>query len=144
VLSKRQQGFTLIEVLIAGVILFMVIASTTLVYRSALLSSNKAQQTLTITGYIPIIADNITEQLQQLDLGKQNKLQGDGRFMDVSYSWQGSLIQAKAAQPLLDGFSGQTVEQAPRYRLWQIDLELNLGTSQKRYQYEDLTYPVLQ
>ena len=142
--SKHQQGFTLIEVLIAGVILFMVIASTTLVYRSALLSSNKAQQTLTITGYIPIIADNITEQLQQLDLGTQNKLQGEGGFMDVTYYWQANLIQAKAAQPVLDGFSGETIAQEPRYRLWQVDLELNLGATNKRYQYEDLTYPVLQ
>ena len=141
---NKHQGFTLIEVLIAGVILFMVIASTTLVYRSALLSSNKAQQTLVITGYLPIILDNITEQLHLQDLGTQTVLQGEGSFMEVSYHWQANLLQAKSAMKRLDSFSGELVEQAARYRLWQMDLELNVGTSTKHYQYEDLTYPVLQ
>ena len=44
--KHKHSGFTLLEVLISGFILFMVVASTTLVYQGALLSSGKAEQSL--------------------------------------------------------------------------------------------------
>lgn len=141
--TKYPKGFTLIEVLIAGVILFMVIAVTTLVYRSALLSSNKAEQVLAITGYLPIIIDNITEDLQRQDTGSQNSLQGHGNTMQVTYNWRARLIQSHSALPVLNSFSGESVVQPARYRLWEMDLTLTLGDSTRRYEYEDFTYPVL-
>ena len=141
--TKYSRGFTLIEVLIAGVILFMVIAVTTLVYRSALLSSNKAEQVLAITGYLPIIIDNITEDLQQQDTGRQNNLQGEGLSMQVAYSWHARLIQANSALSVIDSFTGELLVQPARYRLWEIKLELTLGDSTRHYEYEDFTYPVL-
>jgi len=143
VFTKYPKGFTLIEVLIAGVILFMVIAMTTLVYRSALLSSNKAQQVLAITGYLPIIIDNITHELHQQDTGMQNSLQGGGISMQVAYNWQARLIQAKSALTRIDFFTGQAVTQPARYRLWQVEIELTLGSSSRRYEYEELSYPVM-
>jgi Tfp pilus assembly protein PilE len=141
--TRSTKGFTLIEVLIAGVILFMVIAATTMVYRSALLSSNKAQDVLAISGYIPQIVDNITDQLQQQDTGTQNSLQGQGLSMQINYNWQGRLIQAKSAPPVIDSFTGELLAQPARYRLWQIELELKLGNTTRIYQYEDFTYPVM-
>jgi type II secretory pathway pseudopilin PulG len=143
VFTKYPKGFTLIEVLIAGVILFMVIAMTTLVYRSALLSSNKAEQVLAITGYLPIIIDNITEDLQRQDTGSQNSLQGDGNTMQVTYNWRARLIQSHSALSVLDSFTGELLDQPARYRLWEMDLTLTLGDSTRRYEYEDFTYPVL-
>lgn len=141
--TRSTRGFTLIEVLIAGVILFMVIAATTMVYRSALLSSNKAQDVLAISGYIPQIVDNITDQLQQQDTGTQTSLQGQGLSMQINYNWQGRLIQAKGAPSVLDSFTGELLAQPARYRLWQIELELKLGSTTRIYQYEDFTYPVM-
>lgn len=141
---NRHKGFTLIEVLIAAVILFMVIAVTTLVYRSALLSSRKAEQVIAITGYLPIIIDQVSENLLQQDNGSQPQISGNGEVMQVEYQWQAKLIQAKAAPSVLDSFTGELVTQDPRFRLWQIDIELKSGTANRQYQYEELTYPVLQ
>ncbi|MDN4503138.1 prepilin-type N-terminal cleavage/methylation domain-containing protein [Alteromonadaceae bacterium BrNp21-10] len=140
-LSDNQRGFTLIEVLIAGVILFMVIATTTLVYRSALLSSRKAEQVMAMSGFLPIIIKNVNEELQQQDRGSSTRFHGEGKVLQVSYQWSATLLQAKSAMSVIDSFSGEFIKQPPRYRLWQVELELKSGSGQRQYQYEYLTYP---
>ena len=65
VLYSRQRGFTLLEVLLAGFILFMVLSSMTLVYRGALLSSEKASRALSIAAALPMIRVIVTQQLKK-------------------------------------------------------------------------------
>ena len=59
--NKKSAGFTLLEVLLAAFILFLVITSVTLVYRGAILSSGKAERSLLISGSVPSIRMIITE-----------------------------------------------------------------------------------
>ena len=141
---NKTKGFTLIEVLIAAVILFMTIAVTTLVYRSALLSTRKAEQSILSSGYLPMIVDDISEVIKQKDTGTETVISGDGITMQIQYDWQASLLQAKSAPSTLDSFTGAVIKQPPRYRLWQVTLDIKTGTNTKQFVYEDLSYPEIQ
>ena len=61
---NRQRGFTLLEVLIAGFILFLVISSMTFVYRGAFLSSNKAESAIKFTAAIPSIKQLVSGKIR--------------------------------------------------------------------------------
>ena len=53
-LQHSAKGFTLIEVLVASMILFATIASSGVLYSGSLLASEKATQNIKISNVIPI------------------------------------------------------------------------------------------
>jgi Tfp pilus assembly protein PilV len=61
---SSQRGFSLLEVLLAGFILFLVLSSMTLVYRGAILSSAKAESAITFTSSIMPIKQLIADRLR--------------------------------------------------------------------------------
>lgn len=137
---KKQSGFTLMEVLIAGLILFMVISTTTLIYRGAMLSSQKAEQTIVLNGYLPFAIEQIEEQMRQQKHANQTSLQGSGRILDSSYSWQAKQLIAKSPLPRLGGGSNELIEQPARFKLWQVDLTLKYLNKEKVFTYKELTF----
>ena len=56
-MKAKNSGFTLIEVLIAGVIMMMVISSTILIYQGALIASQKAERSAAISAAVPYLLE---------------------------------------------------------------------------------------
>jgi type II secretory pathway component PulJ len=117
---RQQQGFTLLEVLLAGFILFLTIAAMTMVYRGALLSSSKAEQSLEIISSVPFIRVIVTEQLRASSDKKFR--QSSGSYGSVEFSWEA--VESHIGRPsktLLQLYNEQdTIE----YSLWDVTINL--------------------
>jgi len=143
-LSKLQfgksSGFTLIEVLVASVILFSVIATVSMVYRGAFMSSEKANQHIKISGVLPIVLANIRNDIRELGSSLEPQISQKGNAWEVSYIWQATLEQHNSAPTKLDVDSGDYVTPPPKYKLWLVDLQLQLQTTTKQYQFYEMSW----
>tara|TARA_B110000114_G_scaffold184470_1_gene228231 strand:- start:2 stop:415 length:414 start_codon:yes stop_codon:yes gene_type:complete len=135
-LPKSQRGFTLLEVLMAGFILFLTIAAMTLVYRGALFSSEKADKFLQMSSAVMPIRQIISDKLRQADYRDAGT--GDGSYGYVDYSWNATLTYSGKPSRILqeDTGTGQDLE----YYLWRVDVSLSSGTLNRKYQFSMVTW----
>jgi hypothetical protein len=135
-MQAKQQGFTLLEVLLAGFILFLTISVTTLIYKGALLSSGKAERSLAISAAAPAIRRLVTEQVR--NIGGANNSLGDGRYGDIEYRWQAALISI--GKPSLVLVELNDLEDTQVYSLWNVELSLQKGPLVKNYNFTELSW----
>jgi len=138
--GKTSQGFTLIEVLVASVILFTAIAMVSMVYRGAFLSSEKANNHITITGVLPSVLATIKQSIRAQGNSPTSQLNDKNSTWNVNYHWQATLVSHKAAPSRFDR-STQQLEQPPlKYKLWQVELTLVANGLTKEYQFNELSW----
>ncbi|MDG1204653.1 MAG: prepilin-type N-terminal cleavage/methylation domain-containing protein [Pseudomonadales bacterium] len=135
-MQAKQQGFTLLEVLLAGFILFLTISVTTLIYKGALLSSGKAERSLAISAAAPAIRRLVTEQVR--NIGVANNSLGDGRYGDIEYRWQAALISI--GKPSLALVELNDLEDTQVYSLWNVELSLQKGPLVKTYNFTEISW----
>ena len=135
-ISRQQQGFTLLEVLLAGFILFMTIAAMTMVYRGALLTSSKAEKSLDISAVVIPVRQLISDQV-----GKNSHLAssfGEGRYGEVNYRWKSSRTHLGFPSPILMEDSG--LYNDLRYYLVEVDVQFQLGSLTRDYQFKEMAW----
>jgi hypothetical protein len=137
---KTVSGFTLIEVLVASVILFSSISVISLIYKGAYLTSVKASAHMAVSGAIPIILTKVEDAIRAEGDTSSLQLTGDGIVWGVQYSWQAELQQFKAAPNLFDPDSGKDVETPKKYKLWQVDLSVRHKSLKQSYKYNELSW----
>ena len=128
----KQSGFTLLEVLVAGFILFLVLNSTTLVFRGALLSSGKAERVLNISAAVPSIRVLISDTF--LELTGTTTRSGQGSYGALDYEWN--------ATPIGHGMSSAVAgeESATRsYYLWDVQLTVTKGNLIRNYNFREVS-----
>ena len=131
-MRSNQRGFTLLEVLVAGFILFLVINSSTMIYRAALLSSGKAEKSLMITSAVPSIRMIISDIFREN--GHSAARAGEGSFGELTYLWTAKLRY--------EGLPRETLESRPRnlrYYLWEVRLTIKKGNLTRRYTFNEVT-----
>jgi prepilin-type N-terminal cleavage/methylation domain-containing protein len=134
---KRSPGFTLIEVLIASVIMLTVLSLAANLFAQARLSSQKAQDSIMMQSPLVLIMDTIRHQIRQ---DPQESLSGDGVIDDVQYKWTASTELFLPPPDNLIPESNQVVSFAPRYRLYQVQLELKYKASSRAYQFKEVAW----
>ena len=129
-MSTKQHGFTLLEVLLAGFILFLTLTTLTEVYRGALLSSSKAEQVLSMTGPIPSIKAIISDAV--IEGGERS---GEGSYGGLDYAWVATL--AYQGRPTL-----AILEEAPnaKFFLWDIRVKVIKGNLVRDYNFRELSW----
>jgi len=129
-MSNREQGFTLLEVLLAGFILFLTLTALTEVYRGALLSSSKAEQVLSMTGPIPSIRIIISDAV--IEGGARS---GEGSYGGLDYAWAATL--AYQGRPSL-----AILEETPntKFFLWDINVKVTKGNLVRDYNFRELSW----
>lgn len=137
---KIKSGFTLIEVLVASMILFASITAISLIYKGAYLTSVKSDAHITVSGAVPVILANIKDKIRAEGESTAVKLSGEGNVWGVQYSWQAELENIKAAPNLFDPDSGKDVESPQKYKLWQVDLNIHYKTLKQPYQYNEISW----
>ena len=135
--NKTQQGFTLIEVLVASFILFLVIAGVTMVYRGAVLSSHKAERSLKIASMVEPISEQIRLHIQSSS-GAES--QGQGTMGAINFSWNAIQTSQAKAPESLDGESGNITQGNKTFRLWHITLELKLNKATRHYSFSEVSW----
>ena len=131
--ENNQAGFTLLEVLIASVILFSVIVTSTLVYRGAILSSDKAEQALSVSVAAHAIQRIVTDDFRQ----QKDRSQpfGEGRYGEVTYSWRAEKTHTGTRAGAVDGSTPER-----EFSLWQINLTISKGKMTKQFQFSEVSW----
>lgn len=138
--KHNNSGFTLIEVMVAAVILFSVIATVSMVYRGAFLSSEKATKHVSISAVLPSVLATVKEEIQQQGKLSETTLSYKGNAWSVDYQWSASLVQYKAAPTQYDIDSGTMITPPKKYKLWLVDLTLQINGLIKQYQFNEYSW----
>ncbi len=134
----KCRGLTLIEVLMALMILMAVLSTTALVVQTSRQNSAQAAAVIDLLRPLPLILQQIRLQLRQ-DAPPQAS--GQGEVLGVSFNWNAQTLRFEAADS-----SAMTVEAGaqtrgqPRFRLYQVRLTLRAGQKERQYTFQELAW----
>lgn len=132
--NVKQKGFTLLEVLIASVIMFSAIVLTATIYSNSVQSSLKAQRAVNITSVLPVLIETIESHVQKEN---QMVLTGSGELLDVEYSWK---AKRNTSSPILPDGLSEIGESGRNAYLWDVTLNVQFGHIQRIYTYKEFSY----
>lgn len=113
---RRQSGFTLLEALMAGVILFAVIASMTSLYQGALTALLKSEAAVDRATAVPFMMDMI-----RFDIRQEKKREGSGTIQSQQFRWKAEVIQ-QGGPFVPQGLEGEYQADPDKYILLQVTL----------------------
>lgn len=138
--AVKAAGFSLLEVLIAGFILFLVVSTASVVFSGAIKSKVNAENAVLMHGYTPLIAEHVAT------LVTMGESSGSSRFLDVEYSWVAKSQKQKPIQALSDGLQGGSDNQPlavagtnKTATLWLVTVNLR-GSTRKEFSFNVTTW----
>lgn len=134
---RQSKGFTLVEVLIAAVILFAALSLSALTLQTLRQSSAKAEKVIKTLQPARMIALSIQQQIRSQP---QDEMSGTGALGEVLYEWQAKVIKTGSAPAQLDIDSSTLVVPPERFRLYQVDLQLSLDGRTEYLQFKELAW----
>ena len=132
-LISSQRGFTLIEVLISGFILFLVLSSMTAVYKGAILTSGKAEEALQISSIVPSVRMIISDSFEGR---KEPEQTGEGKYGEFDYHWMATLTHEGQPSRVVQEDSVKEL----RYTLWRVQLTIKKDDLVRRYHFNELAW----
>ena len=129
---RHNRGFTLVEVLIAGVILFTAIAIAYKGFIQSRHSSDQAQRVLKMNMILPVVVQTIKSQIKADDIKVR---QGSGVLDGVTYNWIASQTQTRSLYQTGD-FSEP---QGNFVHLYQVDITLSFANSSRQFSYTEVS-----
>lgn len=134
---KSSNGFTLIEVLIAAIILFSALALISDIFKSAMLSSGKAVTNAKYYQVTPSAITAIKTNLRAAVKAKNiSEIDGNVLLFDINYQWQASRIV----------FNGQPVgefddfKQRNRFSIYKVDVNAKFNSRERNFSFEVATW----
>ncbi len=117
---KKQTGFTLLEVLVASLILFLAIALASVAYRAGIKTEVSAERKLFQSIAVVYIREAIVEEMR-LKPGLSSGAGDWGRFL---YAWEVTSKSEKWSKSGLDAETGTYVNLGRPLQLFTIKLEV--------------------
>ncbi len=138
--TKHQLGFTLVELLIATIILFSSLAAVSLIYRGAFIASEKASNHVKMVANLPALITQIQQQIK-LSTSEQSTLSGSGVGWGVEYQWQAAIVQSKVVvdEAMTLEFGRQAAEKK-QINLWQVTLIVKRNGIEKSYTFNEVSW----
>lgn len=129
----HNTGFTLIEVLIAAIILFSSVALIAQLTGSARLTSDKATQTTAIYQTAPLVIQMIKAQVQAKAKAQAiSEFSGTVMMLGVQYQWQATRTSFKAAPKDIDDVN----DPKQRFGLYNIEVTAAYNQVEHRFSFE--------
>jgi len=137
---NKQSGFTLIEVLVASVILFSSIAIVGVVYKGVLVSTVKAEKHMHLASVVTTAVDRIERELKATGNSENNEESGSFILLGVKADWHATLQQSKLPPALFDPESGNFTKVEKQYKRWRVELELSYKGTSQLYSFSGLNW----
>jgi Tfp pilus assembly protein PilV len=134
--TLHLSGFTLIEVLIASVLLFSSLALVSLLYKGALIASEKSTQHLVLAGVVPTILENIRFSIRAKGTTPAIELSGQDSVWGVNYSWQAKQIDIKP--PIL--IFNPPTQITNKYKFWEVNMVVKFGAIDRTYGFKEVSW----
>lgn len=135
--KTKQAGFTLIEVLIAAMIMFSVLATAALAFKNASQNSAQAEKNIQLLAPLALIKDHIVSKLNPME---DQQLAGSGQVLGVEFAWQAEVLVHAAPVGSYNIDLGSFVEYEPRFLVYQVKLELSYDGLKRQQQYKELLW----
>ena len=138
-MTPRQAGFTLLEILVAALILFSVLATMTEVLRTALGSSVSAEASLALSEAAAALRPQVTEALRAGDpqAGAQD---GAGTYGETAYRWRAEAIDQGETLTVVEGEALTEPERGRPLVLWRVELTVLAGKRERTFQFTELSW----
>jgi len=136
---NKSRGFTLLEVLVAGVILFSVIATVSLIYQNTMSSLKLSEKHLNIAASVPFLVDEVRDEIRN-NAGGKNELVGKGRNIGIDFYWEAKVIESIRPRRSAIDVSDEKVKQ--KIKLWMVKLKFNDKGYTKEYAYRELSWEI--
>lgn len=136
----NEKGFTLVEVIVASVVLFSAIAIASLAYRTSVSSVDRISANVAMADALPAIMVSVKEELED------EKDQGSGRYSpDITYSFEAKTAEtSKNILSPYDEFGGGL--QYGNYVITLKNVQLTITFEEKsrlkqaQYEYKELLW----
>lgn len=143
--AKRSQeharGFTLVEVLVAAVILFTVLGTAMLAYQTSMHSSERAASLINMLKVAEVSQQHIRKAIRDaVAEGRQDDLDGQTRLFGVDINWRASRIRSESPPEQFDPDMLDDVLYADRYHQYRVWLTLTFGTTERTYEYLEFAW----
>lgn len=135
---NKVKGFTLIEVLVASFILFLVISSASLIFNSTVKSKGVATESLQLYGYVPLLMDHIAVQVRR-DNSLTSKDEKSGDLFGIRYQWVAQLKERMPVESRNDG----SVESQFEGLLWSVQLTVFTKEKFEHFQFSVVSWQPL-
>jgi len=119
----------------------MAVSAMTLIYRTAVISSTKASNSVQLHGNVSLIIQSIQSKIRGSN--STIPLNGQGTIDDVEYTWTSTLNMASGAPLRFDPSEGQWVEQPDKFYLWTVKLSLQSKTLKKVFYFKEISWQQL-
>jgi len=134
---KKQKAFTLVEVLIASLILFSTLAMVAQIFSASTYSANKAAHAARFyqihPAAISAIKVALRDQAKQRDIGE---FSGELPIFGILYQWQAQRVLFLS--PLKD--FDESFEQRKRFGLFNVEVNASQGSKSQTFQFEVTTW----
>lgn len=131
----NQRGFSLVEVLIASVILFAAVGLAVVAFQSSVKSVQSAESTAEVLAPLPILLDAI--ELKLRDVPAQ-PYQEQGNILGVSYQWLAEPKEFYAPKARFDPDIANFVTYPERFVIYQVRITVSKEGRSRTMQYEKL------
>lgn len=130
---RQQTGFSLVETLVAAMILFSVLSTAFLAFQGSILSSAKAQSRIELLASVPLIRRDISQRLIST-----SNLSGRGVMGLFRYSWTATpRVSGSAFNPSL-GESPTPSSEDREFVLWDVVFQVESSDSQREFTFVEL------
>ena len=134
---SAHAGFTLIEVLIASVILFATITVVAEGYRTSLEAGRRATVTAEMLTPLPMITSTIRARLRERP---EERVSGEGELLGVRSAFGAVTVRFEPPPPTVDVDLPDLRFFAPRYRLYDVRLSLERRSARRQFVYQELAW----
>lgn len=132
---RQQTGFSLVETLVAAMILFSVLSTAFLAFQGSILSSAKAQSRIELLASVPLIRRDISQRLIST-----SNLSGRGVVGLFRYSWTATpRVSGSAFNPSL-GESPTPSSEDREFVLWDVVFQVESSDSQREFTFVELAW----
>ena len=132
---RQQTGFSLVETLVAAMILFSVLSTAFLAFQGSILSSAKAQSRIELLASVPLIRRDISQRLIST-----SNLSGRGVVGLFRYSWTATpRVSGSAFNPSL-GESPTPSSEDREFVLWDVVFQVESAGSRREFAFIELAW----
>lgn len=138
---RSEQGFTLIEVIVAATILFAAIGTGMLSYQTAMHSSQRAGQLLELLKVTDTAQQHIQKAIRDaVAEGQNGPLNGRTQLFNVYIDWQAEPSIMGSPPTRFDPDQLEEVEYATRFYQYQVALTMRNDQVERNFIYLELAW----
>ena len=138
-MNARAQGFTLLETLIAALILFSVLATMTEVLRTTLSSSVSAEASLALAEAAAALRPQVSLALRASD-PRARRHEGEGNYGATRYRWLAEKLDQGETLTVVEGESLAPQDRGRPIYFWRVELTVSEGKRERTFQFNELSW----